>query len=368
MAVADHGEVAVPAENGSNVKFAEKQVATIAENDNSAERNNQGGISGDPKILVGRQGALSTAAQASKKAEAEAGDDEIESVRKAEIKAGKDAAEAKAGEKVETAAENQAAAIKKAAERSAERKAAADERIEMAQTQKAEISADEDAAAAEKTADKVEQAAKKQAAAIEKADQATREKAEKHAAAAKKAAEQAAKKKAAADEKADAKTKKQAAVDEAKAHKQSEKQAAADKKAGDEKNEAIAKRWQTMDEECALGMVHTLHVLWFLSGSQDVLFLLGSPFRQWKYNWLLSHRIDMNKEDAAAATTANAEAVQVATDWRIWPGTKMWEARMWETAPLYSPAHSREWAEAHARKVDARANKKADPHYRELTI
>ena len=56
--------------------------------------------------------------------------------------------------------------------------------------------------------------------------------------------------------------------------------------------------------EYALGMVQTL--LWFLTGSQDVLFLLGSPFRQWKYNWLLSRKTDMNKEDAAAATTVAA--------------------------------------------------------------
>ena len=34
MAVAGHGKVAAPAENDTNVKFAEKQVTAIAEKDN----------------------------------------------------------------------------------------------------------------------------------------------------------------------------------------------------------------------------------------------------------------------------------------------------------------------------------------------
>ena len=37
MATADHGEVAAPDEHDINVKFAEKQVTTIAGNDNSAK-------------------------------------------------------------------------------------------------------------------------------------------------------------------------------------------------------------------------------------------------------------------------------------------------------------------------------------------
>ena len=60
-----------------------------------------------------------------------------------------------------------------------------------------------------------------------------------------------------------------------------------------------------MDEERALGVRNTL--LWYLTDSQDILFLLGSPFQQWKINWILS-----NKEDAAAATTVDAETMAVA--------------------------------------------------------
>ena len=61
MAVADHEKVAAPADNDTNVKFAEQQVTTIAEKDNSAERSAHGGPPGNPNFLVGRQGALSTA-------------------------------------------------------------------------------------------------------------------------------------------------------------------------------------------------------------------------------------------------------------------------------------------------------------------
>ena len=305
MAVAGHGEVAAPDENGTNVKFAEKQVTTIAENDNSAGKNNQGDISGDPKVLVGGQDPLSTAAQA-RKAEADAGEkDEMSRVRKAEIKAGKEAAAAQTtAETVEQAATKQAAAIKKAARWAAEKKAAADKTIETARAQKAEIRTDEDAAAhaAKKTTEKVEQTAKKQAAAIEKADRETSKKAEKNAAAAKKAAEQAARKKAAADAKADAKTKKRSDADKAKAHTQS---AAAEKKVADRKDAAAAKHWQTvvnMDEERTLGVRNTLS--WCLTDSQDILFLLGTPFRHWKINWILS-----NKANAAAATTVAAKTM-----------------------------------------------------------
>ena len=326
MAVADHGKVAAPAENANNVKFEKKQVTTIiiTENDNSAGRGAHGSTSGNPNVLVGRQGALSTAEwnRGGERAERKADDEAGEKVKIARAQK----AEVKAAGKVEQAAEKKAAAVKKAAEQAAKEKAAeradthetkadtqsekqaaaektaddkdkneveegkhmnakgtmvdttgkaedkaAEKAAEIARAQKVAVKADEDAVAAGKIAEKVEQAAKKQAAAIKKAD--------KHAAAAKKAAERAAKKKAAADEKTDAKIKKRADADEAKAHKQSEKQAAAEKKAVDAKDEATAKCWQIMDEECALGMVHALS--WSLTGSQDVLFLLGSPFRHW---------------------------------------------------------------------------------------
>ena len=168
MAVADHGEVAAPDENDTNVKFAEKQVTTIAENDNSAGKNNLGDISGDPNVLVGRQNELSTAERSQGGEQAEGKAEAAASEKVAAAPAQK--AEVKTGEKVEPAAKTQAAAIKKAAEQAAEKKAAADETIEVARARKAEIRAGKEAAAAEKTADKVEQAAKKQAAAIAKAD------------------------------------------------------------------------------------------------------------------------------------------------------------------------------------------------------
>ena len=41
---------------------------------------------------------------------------------------------------------------------------------------------------------------------------------------------------------------------------------------------------------------------------------MGSPLRQLRYNWHLSCKTDINKEDAATATAAEAETTQVATD------------------------------------------------------
>ena len=55
MAVADNAKVAAPAENATNVKFEKKQVTTIAENDNSAERSAHWSTSGNPDFLVGRR-------------------------------------------------------------------------------------------------------------------------------------------------------------------------------------------------------------------------------------------------------------------------------------------------------------------------
>ena len=166
MAAADHGEVAAPDEHDTNVKFAEKQVTTIAEKDNSAKQNNLGDISGGPNDLVGRQNELSTAERSQGGEQAEGKAEAAASEKVAAAPAQK--AEVKTGEKVEPAAKKQAAAMKKAAEQAAEKKAAkaakktaAVEKDEMAMVQKAEIRTDEDAAAAKKTAEKVEQTAKK---------------------------------------------------------------------------------------------------------------------------------------------------------------------------------------------------------------
>ena len=63
MAVADNKKVAAPTENATNVVAEEKKDVTITANDNSAARSTRGSTSGNPNVLVGRQGALSTAEQ-----------------------------------------------------------------------------------------------------------------------------------------------------------------------------------------------------------------------------------------------------------------------------------------------------------------
>ena len=102
MAAADHEEVAAPDEHDANVKFAEKQVTTIAENDNSAKQNNLGDISGDPNDLVGRQNELSTAEQNQGGEQAEGKAEAAASEKVAAAPAQK--AEVKTGEQVEPAA------------------------------------------------------------------------------------------------------------------------------------------------------------------------------------------------------------------------------------------------------------------------
>ena len=96
-----------------------------------------------------------------------------------------------------------------------------------------------------------------------------------------------------------------------KADKQAKKQASTENKAADTTAEEVNNWWPTVDEEDLWVAQKFVRIL---TSSTNVLFLMGSPFRQWKHNWLLSCKPDINKEDAAAITTANAETVRFATD------------------------------------------------------